>query len=179
MVDLNPSDPEGSGKAVTGGDTSINLRTSGAFGGHGLFMTPADYLKVLHSLLANDSKLLNPETVNSMFENHLTSAATSSLEAALAGPVGPHFRVGTELGSKAGYGMSGLLTLEDVEGWYGSNTLTWGGGLTFAWFIDRKNDLCGVGAVQASLPTDGQVVAELKQVFRRDIYRIREARSKA
>jgi len=114
-----------------------------------------------------------------MFENHLTSAATSSLEAALAGPVGPHFRVGTELGSKAGYGMSGLLTLEDVEGWYGSNTLTWGGGLTFAWFIDRKNDLCGVGAVQASLPTDGQVVAELKQVFRRDIYRIREARSKA
>ena len=54
-------------------------------------------------------------------------------------------------------------------------TLTWGGGLTFAWFIDRKNDLCGVGAVQAALPTDVDAVAALKQTFRRDVYRKRAA----
>jgi hypothetical protein len=44
-----------------------------------------------------------------------------------------------------------LLTLEDVDGWYGERTLTWGGGLSLAWFIDRKNNLCGVGAIQAAL----------------------------
>jgi hypothetical protein len=89
----------------------------------------------------------------------------------LAGPAGPFFRVGVDLETKVGYGLSGLLTLEDVDGWYGEGTLSWGGGLTLAWFIDRKNGLCGVGAVQSALPVDGEFVAELKQVFRRDIYR--------
>lgn len=42
-----------------------------------------------------------------------------------------------------------------------------GSGLALIWFIDRKNGLCGVGAILASLPFD----AEQRQTFRRDIYR--------
>ena len=49
--------------------------------------------------------------------------------------------------------------------------LTWGGGMTLAWFIDRKKGLCGVGAIQAALLAHGDVVAELKQIFRCDVYR--------
>jgi hypothetical protein len=70
-----------------------------------------------------------------------------------------------------GYGLSGLLTLEDVEGWYGDRTLSWGGGISYAWFVDRKNGLCGVGAIQATLPVDAAAVTEVKDVFRHDIYR--------
>ena len=43
--------------------------------------------------------------------------------------------------------------------------------MTFTWFIDRKNNLCGVCAVQAALPFDGDAVATLKQTFLRDVYR--------
>jgi hypothetical protein len=33
------------------------------------------------------------------------------------------------------------------------------------------NGLCGVGAVQARLPFDVGVAGDLKQVFRKDVYR--------
>jgi CubicO group peptidase (beta-lactamase class C family) len=170
LVDLNPDDPEALGMAVTGGGGDINKRTKGDFGGHGLFMSGVDYLKVLHSLLVSDGKLLNSETVDNMFEHHLGPEATASHQAALDSPFGVFFRVGTEAETKVGHGLGGLLTLEDVDGWYGERTLSWGGGLTFAWFIDRKNGLCGVGALQAALPVDGELVANMKNVFRRDIY---------
>ncbi|KAJ5166271.1 beta-lactamase [Penicillium canariense] len=175
MVDLNPDDPEGLGSAVLGGSGDMNKRTRGDFGGHGLFLPGNDYIKILRSLLANDGTLLKPATVDNMFQHHLGPQATASHQAALASPMGVFFRVGIEPDMKAGHGLGGLLLCQDVDGWYGDRTLTWGGGLTFAWFIDRKNDLCGVGAVQAAVPTDNAVVSSLKQVFRRDIYRKRAA----
>jgi CubicO group peptidase (beta-lactamase class C family) len=171
LVDLNPQDPDAFGRAVLGGSGDSNRRSRGHFGGHGLFMAGDDYVKVLRSLLANDGKLLKPATVDDMFQHHLSPEATAGFEAALAGPIGVFFRVGTDPESKAGYGLGSLLTLQDVDGWYGNHTLTWGGGLTFTWFIDRKSNLCGLGAVQAALPMDGDTVNALKQTFRRDIYR--------
>ena len=180
LVDLNPDDPECLGRAVLGGGGDMNLRSQGDFGGHGLFMTGADYAKVLRSLLVNDGKLLRPETVDDMFRDRIfvggsAAAAKSELaasyRAAMNGPTGVFFRVGTDPGARVGYGLGGLLTLDDVDGWYGAGTLTWGGGISFVWFIDRKNGLCGVGAVQPALPVDMAVVDDLKQTFRHDIYR--------
>ncbi|KAJ5881678.1 Beta-lactamase-like protein [Penicillium soppii] len=170
LVDLNPNDPDGLGLAVVGGSGDMNTRTKGDFGGHGLFLPGTDYVKILHSLLVSDGKLLKLDTVDNMFEHHLGPEATASQQAALDSPLGVFFRVGTEPGTKVGHGLGGLLMLEDVDGWYGERTLTWGGGLTLAWFIDRKNGLCGVGAIQAALPVDGKLVSELKQVFRHNIY---------
>lgn len=171
MVDLNPEDPEGLGKAVLNGAGVLNQRSKGDFGGHGLFMTGEGFVKVLHSLLKNDGKLLRPETVDDMFQNHIGADAEENFRVTMEGPGSEFFRVGTAPGSKIGHGLGGLLTLEDAEGWYGEGTLSWGGGMTFAWFVDRKNGLCGVGALQAAMPVDVGAVMELKQVFRHDIYR--------
>lgn len=169
-VDLNPNDPDGAGRAALNGAIETNTRTRGNFGGHGLFLPGSDYIKILHSLLASDGKLLKPTTVDEMFQHQLSPEATAAHRRVLASPMGPFFRVGTDVGAQVGHGLGGLLTLEDVDGWYGERTLSWGGGLTLAWFIDRKNGLCGVGAIQAALPVDVEVVSELKQVFRHDIY---------
>ncbi|KFZ09064.1 hypothetical protein V502_08970 [Pseudogymnoascus sp. VKM F-4520 (FW-2644)] len=171
LVDLNPDDPEALGRVVLGGGGDPNKRSQGDFGGHGMFMAGEDYVKILRSLLANDRKVLKPATVDDIFEHHLSTEATAGHKAALASPMGIFFSVGIEPGTKAGHGLGGILTLEDVDGWYGERTLSWGGGLTLTWFIDRKNGLCGVGAVQAALPLDGDVAAKLKQTFRLDIYR--------
>jgi CubicO group peptidase (beta-lactamase class C family) len=115
LVDLNPSDPGALGLAAVGG-ADMNKRALGAFGGHSLFMPASDYVKVLHSLLANDGKLLKSTTVDNMFRHHLSSDATVGHQAALASPAGPFFRVGTSPDTKVGYGLGGLLTLQDVEG---------------------------------------------------------------
>ncbi|KAJ6020383.1 hypothetical protein N7540_005887 [Penicillium herquei] len=171
MVDLNPADPDALGRAVLGGGGEMNKRTIGDFGGHGYFLPGVDFVKVLQSLLVNDGKLLQPDTVDTMFQNHLNSQAIESHQAALAGPAGVFLRVGTDLGAKVGYGLGGLLTLQEVDGWYGDCTLTWGGGLTLAWFIDRQNGFCGLIAPQATLPVDAELMGSLKQTFRHDVYR--------
>lgn len=171
LVDLNPDDPEVQGRAVLGGSADMNKRGRGDFGGHGLFMSGVSYLKILHSLLANDGKLLKPATVDDMFQHHLSPQATAGHQTALASPMGHFLRVGLDAGTKLGQSLGGLLTLQDVDGGYGEGTLTWGGGMTLIWFIDRKNGFCGVGAIQASLPFDTDAVMALRQTFRRDIYR--------
>lgn len=171
LVDLNPEDPEGLGRAVAGGNGDMNKRSRGDFGGHGLYMPGASYIKVLHSLLANDGKLLTESTVDNMFRQHLSTKAAAGHEAALSGPMGGFFRLGIDPGVKLGHGLGGVVVLEDIEGWYGAPTLSWGGGLTLTWFIDRKNDLCGVGAVQSALPVDMAGIESLKQIFRHDICR--------
>lgn len=171
LVDLNPDDPDGLGRAVVAGDASMNRRSRGDFGGHGLYMPGADYVKILRSLLTSDGKILHPATVDDMFQHHLSPQATAGQQASLASPMGKHFLSGIDPATKIGHGLGGVLTLEDVDGWYGERTLAWGGGFTLAWFIDRKNGLCGVGAIQAALPLDRDVVAALKQTFRHDIYR--------
>jgi len=174
MVDLNPSDPNGFGSAVTAGG-GFNYRSEGDFGGHGLFASGEDYLKVMRSLLANDGKLLKPATVDDMFQDHLSPEAAAGLHTVLNGPLGMFFRVGSEAGMKAGHGLGGLLTLEDRDGWFGERTLAWGGGQTLTWFIDRKNDLCGLVGLQAVLPLNPDEMEKLKQTFRHDIYRKRAA----
>ncbi|KAL8882412.1 MAG: hypothetical protein Q9198_000588 [Flavoplaca austrocitrina] len=172
LVDLNPQDPHAYGRAVVGGSSDVNRRAQGDFGGHGLFMPASDYIKVLRSLLANDGKLLKPATVNDIFQDHLGEETNAGYRAALTGPIGPFFRVGIDVEIKTGQGLGGVVTLQDVDGWYGEGTMTWGGGLSLAWFIDRKNDLCGICALQPALPdVDVAILETLKQNFRRDIYR--------
>jgi CubicO group peptidase (beta-lactamase class C family) len=174
LVDLTPDDPECVGRAVLGGGGDMNRTSRGNWGGHGLFMTGPDYLKVLRSIMANDGKILKPATVDTMFEQHLTAEGAASHHAALTTPMGPFFAVGVDPASKPGYGLSGMLTLEDAEGFYGAKTLSWGGGLTFVWFMDRQNDLAAVGAINTVLPVDQMVIADLKNIIRHDIYRKRK-----
>lgn len=171
LVDLNPDDPGAVGRAVLGGNGDMNLRTQGDFGGHGLFMSGESFVKVLQSIMANDAKLLKTETVDGMFQQRLGAEASKGHQDALASPMGIFFRLGIDEETKIGYGLGGVVTLEDVEGWYGERTMTWGGGQTLAWFIDRKNGLCGVGAVLSAVPVDIPTVSDLKQVFRKDVYR--------
>lgn len=134
-------------------------------------MTGIDYVRILQSLLANDGTLLQKATVENMFSHHLSPEATDAHQASLSGPLGQFLRVGVSESTKVGIGLGGLLTLEDMPGLYGENTLTWGGGLTLTWVIDRKNHLCGIGAVQSAMPIDVEVTARLKDSIRKEIYR--------
>lgn len=173
LVDLTAEDPQGTGIAVSGQAARANELLSGHFGGHGLYMTAQDYIKVLKSLLANDGKLLKPSSADSMFQHHLSPEATLAHQTITDGPMGALLRVGIDSPTKVGFGFGGLVTLEDIEGLYGSKTLTWGGGLTLVWFIDRKTDLCGIcaiAAIQGKPLPDFNICNGLKQVFRHGIY---------
>src|SRR5690348_17910541 len=68
---------------------------------------PICYVKVLRSLLVNDGKLLRPETVQKMFENHIGPEAEEGFRAAMESPGGVFFRVGMDPGTKLGHGLGG------------------------------------------------------------------------
>ena len=60
-------------------DPWINAGSTDCFGGHGGFGGMEDYLKVLRSILANDGKLLKPETVELMFQPQLSADSQKGL----------------------------------------------------------------------------------------------------
>ncbi|KAJ3497163.1 hypothetical protein NLG97_g2116 [Lecanicillium saksenae] len=168
QVDRNPQDPEGYGKAATGGDGAKAHK--GHFGNQDLFMTAVDFVKVLQSLLSNDEKLLKKETVDNMFKDHLNEKGSKDLNEALAGPLGIFFSPDIAAEVKTGHGLAGLVTLEDIEDGYGAGTLTWPGSMPLLWFIDRKNDLCGVVSTQAPVGNVHPRVSGHKHTVRKGLY---------
>lgn len=171
-VDTNPSDPLGTGIAVVGEAARAAPLLKGHFGGHGIYMSAQDYIRILHSLLSNDGKLLTPESADAMFRDHLSPEATAMHQAVILDPrAAPLFRAGVDAPTKVGHGLGGIVALEGVPGYFGKGTLAWGGGNTLAWFVDRENDICGVGAVQAKVDTAYEIVDALKRTFRWDVYR--------
>lgn len=94
-------------------------------GGGGLHSCPADYIKVLISLLKNDGTLLRPETVKMMFEPQL--ADPKHLMVMTQDPKGgAMFRGGVDCNTW-NFGLGGILTLDDVEGVCKKGTMSWGG----------------------------------------------------
>ncbi|TKA57246.1 hypothetical protein B0A55_12710, partial [Friedmanniomyces simplex] len=78
------------GKLVPNTEPTLNTGSTDCFGGHGGFSTMNDYLKVQHSILANDRKLLKPETVEMMFQPQLPAAGKRDLMAFMASPMGAY-----------------------------------------------------------------------------------------
>lgn len=142
-------------------------------GGQGAYGSMPSYLKVLHSILADDGKLLRSETTEMMFEPQLSEESrqviqdvfTSSEKNALI--VGEWPKQG-----RYNWGLGGVLNMQDIdmegiskpegeEGgeageWRRKGCLNWSGLPNLFWFIDRKANLCGIYGGQVLPPGDLQ-----------------------
>ncbi|KAL1615261.1 hypothetical protein SLS56_011885 [Neofusicoccum ribis] len=165
-----------SGKAVpfTGPDMSAGALEE--LGGQGCYASMPSYLKILHSLLADDEKLLRRETAAIMFTPQLTEASQAALQEFYTNrpPRGPcsigHFPSHV----KYDWGLGGLLTTQDVveDGlkWRRAGHLSWAGMFNSSWFIDREAGLCGVFGAQM-LPSGDQQVNELMELWEKTLYK--------
>lgn len=106
------------GKLVPHTAPFLNTGSKDAFGGHGAYATMADYIKVQRSILANNGKLLKPETVDLMFQPQLTPQSTQGLNKILRGPMAALFigelKDPNEL--EMNWGLGGLLFMQDDVG---------------------------------------------------------------
>ncbi|KXT09303.1 hypothetical protein AC579_2854 [Pseudocercospora musae] len=124
-------------------------------GGGGLASTPQDYIKVLISLLRNDSILLNhPSTVaNQMFTPQLKDP--SHLRKMHANPEAFGLAGNIPAGTKVDFGLGGILNLEEMR-----NTkrkgggMQWGGYPNLFWWINREEGICGCYFTQLVPPGD-------------------------
>ncbi len=166
MVDLNPKDPLGEGLSVGNGLKVHIENDSTCYGGQGAYATGETYVKILHSLLVDDGKLLSKESVAEMTSPQLEAPTKAALDVVLNGPLGMIAGMGTTTANRD-YGLSGLLVMEEGDGsGMGKGALAWGGGINSAWNLDPERGVCGFVAPQLGLPADVMKAKQLKDAFR-------------
>ncbi|KAL2179786.1 beta-lactamase/transpeptidase-like protein [Thermothelomyces heterothallicus CBS 202.75] len=167
LVGTASRDP-GSGKVAFLPTEHSGEQQHDAFGGEGLFGGAGQYVKVLHSILADDGKILKPQTARYLFEPLLEPAAREALNAELDTA---DWAVGViPKGVDYDWSAGGLLsTGGDGLGHRKKGFLQWGGMLNMSWFIDREAGVCGVFGTQL-LPVNDAKVKELTKEFEDAIY---------
>ena len=117
----------------------LNTGSKDCFGGHGAYATLSEFLRVQRSILANDGKLLKPETVEMMFQPQLSAESkqglnhflrTNPMAAMMIGEFKPEI--------ECDWGLGGILFLQDDVGKRRKGTLSWGGMANCFWTIDRE-----------------------------------------
>jgi CubicO group peptidase (beta-lactamase class C family) len=112
----------------------LNIGVTNCFGGQGGYSTVQDFMELLHSLLANDGRILRPETVDLLFQGHLTAASKSALNRRMEDPC---WAVGTFYpGELYDWSLGGLVIEKpspDCPLSRGSNTLVWSGAANLFW----------------------------------------------
>lgn len=139
-------------------------------GGGGLYMSAADYIKILISLMRNDGTLLQPPTVLKLFTPQLAPAAKETLAGVLS-PASPHgamMRSGID-GNEWDHSLGGLLCMGNVDGECKAGTLSWSGIQHLFWWVDPKAGICGLYASQLMPPND-KTVLESAVGFRRQMF---------
>lgn len=154
------------------------VKNTECFGGEGLHSSVPDYLKVLHSLLANDQKLLKAESVTQLFTPQFSPAVREQLNATWRtgfGSLAPGdypSHIGLD------WGLGAMLSTEEDPGWRSKGTLSWSGIANCFWFIDRQKGLCGMFGTQL-LPGGDNKVRELTSLWEKEMYRLAAERENA
>ena len=124
MSARNPQD----GGLVPYNQPFLNANKTDCLGGQGTFATIPDYVKVLHSILADDEKLLKKETTAQMFKPQLTSDSKAGLKKLMNMPeVLGLFPGEYPLDREYDWGLGGLLCETEGKKARKSNTLVWSG----------------------------------------------------
>jgi len=149
---------------------SINDRMTDCFGGHGAYGTVRDYLKIQHSILANDGKLLKPETVEAMFSPQLSPESATSLNWFMKNHPMSKMMVGEyNPDVELDWGLAGILFLKDDIGKRKKGTLHWSGMANCFWVIDRDADLAYTFGTQV-LPPGDEPTRQMISTFELGIY---------
>ncbi|KAI0670192.1 beta-lactamase/transpeptidase-like protein [Trametes maxima] len=128
-------------------------------GGQGLYGCAREYSVLLESLLRDDGRLLSSAGVERLLAPSLSAASKEWLVEALKEEPARLALGGAPRGTKLDYACGGLVFVEDVDGWQGEGTVTWGGYPNLTWWIDRKAGVAGCWFGQLVPPGDAKVVA--------------------
>ncbi|EXJ57743.1 beta-lactamase [Cladophialophora psammophila CBS 110553] len=169
----DPADPNGKARAYLGPDMHSAAQTE--MGGQGLYASMPSYLRILHSILVDDEKLLKKETTAMMFQPQLSKDSRSALQALYdSRPTRGPCAIGRfPPGVRYDWGLGGLLTREDVnlEGvtYRRAGCLNWSGMPNLFWFLDRAAGVCGIYGGQL-MPSGDAQVQEMIYLFEKTVY---------
>jgi CubicO group peptidase (beta-lactamase class C family) len=147
------------------------LTIAAPIGGGGLASTAADYGRFVRMLLnggtLDGARVLQPETVALMGENHIGAVSVPALKSAL--PRSADFTFIADGRDKWGLGF--LITTDQVQGKRSPGSLSWGGiNNTFFW-IDPARGIAGVIMMQYLPFADAKALATY-DTFERGAYQL-------
>jgi len=139
------------------------------FGGAGGIGSAKEYLKILHSICADDGKLLMSETIDEMFTPQLNEEAQKAFSGFTAFLTESEMFSSHKAGTKVNYGLGGLLVLSDKDTGIKSGTLSWSGLPNLLWTIDRGS---GLSLFYASniVPFGDHKSHRFQQLFEKEMY---------
>ena len=141
-------------------DQDIFVPPGYASGGGGLMSTARDYGRFCQMILdggaLNGVRLLRPETVALMRENHLAETFMVTSNGTRASP----------LGTGIGFGLGWAVWFDPAATGapVGAGTVSWGGSAGTWFWIDPKNDLYFVGMIQRLGGTGGGMDAATRSL---------------
>ncbi|WP_428487509.1 serine hydrolase domain-containing protein [Rhodopila sp.] len=139
-------------------------------GGGGLFSTVPDYLRFLRALMhggeLDGSRILRPETVASMSENHMGALNVLPMKSFV-----PHLSNDVELfpGMPKTWGLSFLINTQDVPGGRSAGSLAWAGLNNTYYWLDLSRKVAGVLMTQI-LPFGDAAVLDALAAFETVVY---------
>ncbi|KAI1388267.1 beta-lactamase family protein [Hypoxylon trugodes] len=143
-----------------------------AYGGAGLWASADTYAKLLHSLCANDGRVLGKEMADELFRPQLRPDVREALNEtartveAVRQIYANSFDMDHQIIDQA---LGGMVGTRDEPDRKRAGTMAWGGFPNLIWWVDRKAGLWG--SVFTNLVPAGDVEAtELAAVFERSIY---------
>jgi hypothetical protein len=106
------------------------------YGGEGAIGSAVEYMKILHSIVADDGVLLRSETIEEMFTPQLSEGGVKAIDEYIALPFyqGGAF-ASVKFGTKVNWGLGGLLFLDGYFTRRKKGTLTWSGMPKLLWTI--------------------------------------------
>jgi len=123
-------------------DTIWSHDTRDCYGGAGCYGSFVQFQSLLHSICANDGKLLKTSTVDELFKKQLTPAAQAALTSQRQIPAVNNILGGDPPEFKFDFAIGGLLNETSMPG-RAADTLSWGGLPNLLWFIDRNSGISG------------------------------------
>ena len=140
-------------------------------GGGALYSTGPDYLTFLRALLnggaMNGARILRPETIALMAQNHIGDLPVRKLVTAMPG-------VSNDAeffpGMAKQWGLTWLINTEDVAGRRSAGSLAWAGLFNTYYWLDPKQQVTGVLLTQI-LPFADPTVLQLLDEFETAAYR--------
>lgn len=145
------------------------VETEGDSGGSGAYSTIADYQRILHSVTANDGKLLSSAMVDELFKPDMTPSARKGVMKALTLERTNRIYGGLPKGTEVAYAIGGMVVLEELEGRRPREAMHWGGLLNVFFWMDRENGLSGIYGSQV-FPAGDPTCLELFAAFERATY---------
>jgi len=140
-------------------------------GGGGLSSTIADYLRFMRAILnqgtLDGATILQPDTVDMMFENHIGDLDVTPGTTQIPG-LSNDFDMG--FGSPAKWGLGFLIHQAQTESGRPKGSASWAGLFNSYFWIDRENDLCAVIGTQVLPFYDTHAIAMLKD-FEAAVYK--------